>query len=269
MAPHIAGPLYTGQAGRDGIPLLLIHSLPNDHSIFLYQIAHFSTWYRVIAVDLPGLGRSPRAEPGLTMGDLADACLEALDAVTPEAAIVIGISIGAGIAKHIAVQAPERVRALVLTGAGYHERDGRLVSKGILERHEPGYTREGIAYRRAQLTRNFSDAFARSDLGRYFIDLFAERDAAADVASILALLRAHDPADPEDLHRRIAAPTLIVTGGDDRSRPQQEALRGHIAGAEQVVIPGAGHLCNMEDPLAYDRAVLDFLGRHGLGPALK
>ena len=200
------------------------------------------------------------------MEDLASACLEALDQTTTERAIVIGASIGAGVAKHLAALVPERVLALVLTGAGYYGSEGRPAAKGILERHEPAYTREGKAYRRAHLARNFSDAFRVSDLGRYFVDLFAERDSAADVPSILALMSAHEAADREDLHSAIVAPTLIVTGGVDRSLPQQQALVSRIAGAEQVVIQGAGHLCNMEQPVAYDRAVLDFLTRRGLGP---
>lgn len=243
--------------------MILIHSLPNDHSVWLYQIAHFATWFRVVAVDLPGLGRSPRAQPGLTMADLADACWEALDEITPDPAVVVGLSIGAGIAKHMAVLRPDRVSALVLTGAGYHEKDGKLVAKGIL-RHEPGYTERGIAYRRIQLEGNFSEPFRASPLGRYFIDLFAERNDTADPQSILALLRAHDPADADDLHPRIAAPTLIVTGGADRSRVSQEALQRHVRDAELVVIDGAGHCCNMEQPWAYDAAVLRFLGRIGI-----
>ncbi len=257
------GALYAERAGRRGVPMILIHSLPNDHSVWLYQIAHFATDHRVVAVDLPGLGRSPRARPGLTMEDLADACWDALDEATHEPAIVVGLSIGAGVAKFMAARRPERTRALVLTGAGYHEKDGALIAKGIL-RHEPGYTEKGIAYRRTQLEGNFSEAFRASPLGRYFVDLFAERNDTADAESILALLRAHDPADPEWLHPAISAPTLIVTGGADRSRASQVKLRDHIRGAELVVIEGAGHCCNMEQPWAYDAAVLDFLRRHGL-----
>lgn len=242
--------------------MILIHSLPNDHSVWLYQIAHFSTRFRVTAVDLPGLGRSPRAEPGLTMFDLAEACWDALGDEA-DTTIVVGISIGAGVAKYMAATRPERTRALVLTGAGYHERDGILVPKGIL-RHEPGYTERGTAYRRTQLEGNFSDRFRASALGRYFVDLFAERDPHADAASILALLRAHDPADPDWLHGAITAPTLIVAGGLDRSRQAQEKLRERIRGSEIVVIEGAGHLCNMEQPWAYDAAVLEFLTRLGV-----
>jgi 3-oxoadipate enol-lactonase len=260
---HIDGPLHSERAGRRGPPMILIHSLPNDHSVWLYQIAHFATWFRVVAVDLPGLGRSPRARPGLTMADLAGACWDALDAVSPDPAVVVGLSIGAGIAKHMAVLRPERVSALVLTGAGYHEKDGKLVAKGIL-RHEPGYTEQGIAYRRTQLEGNFSETFRVSGLGRYFVDLFVERNDTADAQGILALLRAHDPADADDLHPRIAAPTLIVTGGADRSRASQDALQRHIRGAELVVVEGAGHCCNLEQPWAYDDAVLRFLRRIGV-----
>ncbi|HZC30407.1 MAG TPA: alpha/beta fold hydrolase [Gaiellaceae bacterium] len=264
MVEHIDGPLYVERAGREGTPMILIHSLPNDHSVWLYQIAHLATWYRVVAVDLPGLGRSPRTRPGLSMADLSAACWDALDAVSREPAIIVGLSIGAGIAKYMAVSRPDRTRALVVTGAGYHQEGGALVAKRIL-RHEPGYLRDGIAYRRTQLEGNFSEAFRSSDLGRYFVDLFAERNATADVSSILALLRAHDPADPPDLHGAIAAPTLIVAGGADRSLERQRELQRRVAGAELVVLDGAGHCCNMEQPWAYDAAVLGFLARNGLG----
>lgn len=243
--------------------MILLHSLPNDHSVWLYQIAHFATYFRVVAVDLPGLGRSPRAREGLSMPELADACWDALDEVSREPAVVVGLSIGAGIAKYMATARPERTRALVLTGAGYNEREGALAAKGIL-RHEPGYTEKGIAYRRTQLESNFSEAFRASPLGRYFVDLFAERNDTAHASSILALLRAHDPADPEWLHPSIAAPTLVVTGGADRSRTSQEALPRHLPDAEIVVLEGAGHCCNMEQPWAYDAAVLSFLRRRRL-----
>ena len=263
MPVHIDGPLHAERAGRHGPPLILIHSLPNDHSVWLYQIAHFATSFRVVAVDLPGLGRSPRARDGLSMRDLADACWDALDEVSNEPSVVVGLSIGAGIAKYMAAGRPERTRALVLTGAGYAERNGALASKGIL-RHEPGYTEKGIAYRRTQLEGNYSEAFRSSPLGRYFVDLFAERNDTADPASILALLRAHDPADPDWLHPAIVAPTLVVVGGLDRSRAAQEALTRHIREVELVVLEGAGHCCNMEQPWAYDTAVLGFLRRRGL-----
>jgi len=58
MARHIPGPLYFEQLGSSGHPMLLLHSTPDDHRLWLYQTAHFSAWHRTVAVDLGGYGRS-------------------------------------------------------------------------------------------------------------------------------------------------------------------------------------------------------------------
>ena len=77
MAEHINGPLHWEQLGKSGRPIAFIHPNPMDHTCWIYQMAHFSTWFRCIGIDLPGYGRSPGAGPGLTMTDVAQACWEA------------------------------------------------------------------------------------------------------------------------------------------------------------------------------------------------
>ena len=76
MAAHIQGPLYYERTGRAGPVMAFVHPNPMDQSCWMYQMAHFSTWYRCIAIDLPGYGRSPRADAGLRMEDVAAACWE-------------------------------------------------------------------------------------------------------------------------------------------------------------------------------------------------
>src|SRR5687768_17667764 len=106
--------------GRTGRVLAFIHPNPMDQSCWLYQLAHFSTRYRCIAIDIPGYGRSPRATDGLTMDDMAEACWEAIDdAVGPEEAILVGCSVGSQIAPAMYGLQAERTRAMVLTGASY------------------------------------------------------------------------------------------------------------------------------------------------------
>ncbi len=263
---HLEGPLHAESHGA-GPPMLLLHALPMDRTCWVYQVARFATWFRVVTVDLPGLGSSPHATPGLTMTDLAQAAWDAIDRESRDPAIVVGLSIGSGVAKYMAHLRPARVRALVLSGGGYHaDPSGAMIAKGILARHQGGYEREGIAYRRTQLARNFSDAFRASPLFDYFVDQLTERDASADAASIVLLLRAHDGPDPTGLHGGIRAPTLVISGGEDRSLREQQELARRIPGAELVVVPGAGHCVNLERPWAYDAAVLEFLRRRGLAP---
>ena len=88
MADHIDGPLYYERMGRTGPVIAFVHPNPMDQSCWIFQMAHLSTWYRCIAIDIPGYGRSPKAQPGLTMDDMAQACWEAIDEV------------GAGRARH-------------------------------------------------------------------------------------------------------------------------------------------------------------------------
>ena len=105
MAPHINGPLYYERLGREGPVMAFVHPNPMDQSCWLYQMARFSTWYRCIAIDIPGYGRSPKATAGLTVRDMAQACWEAIDdafgAAAAERAILVGCSVGSIILPHM------------------------------------------------------------------------------------------------------------------------------------------------------------------------
>ncbi len=109
MAQRIHGPLYTERMGRTGPVAAFVHPNPLDQSCWLYQMAHLSTWYRCVAIDLPGYGRSPTADPGLTLRDLAQACWEAVEAIAPdEKAILAGCSIGSSIVPYMYHFDPDR-----------------------------------------------------------------------------------------------------------------------------------------------------------------
>ncbi|MBI2230049.1 MAG: alpha/beta fold hydrolase, partial [Deltaproteobacteria bacterium] len=102
MAQHIHGPLYYERMGRTGPVIAFAHPNPMDQSCWIFQMAHLSTWYRCIAIDIPGYGRSPKADSGLTMTDMAEACWEAIDDAAPgESAILVGCSVGSSLAPHM------------------------------------------------------------------------------------------------------------------------------------------------------------------------
>lgn len=153
---------------------------------------------------------------------------------------------------------PGRVGALVLTGGGLY--DG---PKGILARHEAAYRERGLAHKREHLAANFSPAFRESEAARWSIETAMERHASGDAEGTLALMRALEPADAPGLHDW-TAPTLVVTGSEDRSRERQEALHRRVAGSEFALVAGAGHSCMIERPLEYDAHVLRFLRSRGV-----
>lgn len=264
MAGPIAGDLHSVAAGDDGPPMLFLHPNPLDWSCWLYQMAHFSTWYRTVAVDLPGYGRSPGAGPELTMTDVADACWAALDRrLGPNAgapAIVVGCSVGAWTAVHMARARPEEVAAVVLSGVGY------TPGKEFAPKRIAGYSEGGLAYRRAHAYEVVSEAFGATDRGRYLVESILERDDTADAAAIIEMFRALGEPDPDDFWTGLSAPTLIVTGSLDNAHHRALELRNHIDGMEIVTINGAGHTCALEQPWHFDKAVINFLRRQDLFP---
>ena len=96
MADRIEVPLYYERMGRTGPVMAFVHPNPMDQSCWIYQMAHMSTWFRCIAIDIPGYGRSPKARPGLTMDDMGQACWKAIDDAAPgeRAILVLGDETG-------------------------------------------------------------------------------------------------------------------------------------------------------------------------------
>ncbi len=259
MAAHIDGPLYYERMGRTGPVMAFVHPNPMDQSCWMYQLAHMSTWFRCITIDIPGYGRSPKASDGLTMQDMAQACWEAIDDALPgEAAILVGCSVGSRIVPHMHHQRPDSTTALILAGASYQP------GMEFTQRRIAAYREHGIGYRWGYTFEDFSPAFRATPMARYFADLFTERNGSADVASIIRQFEAMARPEAADHHARIGRPTLIISGSEDKSHQGAFALKARISGCELATIPGAGHACQLEQPWAFDAAIIDFLRRHGL-----
>jgi pimeloyl-ACP methyl ester carboxylesterase len=248
VATHIKGPLYYERMGRTGPVIAFVHPNPMDQSCWIFQMAHLSTWYRCMAIDIPGYGRSPKAEPGLTMDDMAQACWEAIDEAAPgERAVLV----------------PSRTAAIVLSGTGYNP------AKEFAARRIKAYTERGIDYRWGYTFEDLSPAFRATPMAKFFADMFAERNSHADLQSIIYQFEALAKPDAETHHARIACPAIILTGSEDGSHPASFALQARIPGCEMRVLYGAGHACQIEQPWLFNRYMIDFLGKHGLFPGPK
>jgi pimeloyl-ACP methyl ester carboxylesterase len=259
MAQHIEGKLYYERMGRAGPAMAFIHPNPMDQSCWIFQMAHLSTWYRCIAIDIPGYGRSPKANSGLTVADMAEACWEAIDDAFPgETAILVGCSVGSSILPWMHHRRPDKTAALILSGTGYNP------GKEYTRRRIAAYRARGIDYRWDYTFEDLSPAFRATQLAHFFADLFTERNSSADLETIIRQFEALGQPEPEFHFERIQCPSLILTGSEDGAHQSAFALQARIPNCALNVLHGAGHACQIEQPWLFDRFMLEFLKANGL-----
>jgi 3-oxoadipate enol-lactonase len=251
----------------EGPPVALIHAGVADSRMWEPQLRSFPASHRVLALDLPGFGRSPiEADPFSFRGSVA----EALDAAGIERAALVGTSLGGKTALELALESPERVSALVLVGPGL---DGHEWSEEVRRfgKEEDEALRRGDLEAAVQANLRLWLAGPRRSLASIEQGL---RDSVADMQTrAFHLQEGHDdvresPLDPPASKRlgEIRAPTLVITGDEDVDDIHRIAdrLAREIRGSVRVTIPAAAHLPNLERPEEFDRIVLAFLREHGV-----
>lgn len=228
-----------------------------DRRMWDEQVAAMSSRYTVLRYDVRGIGGSSRPEGPFSHSEDLNALLRTLDAPP---ACVVGLSFGAGIAVDLALDHPSRVRCLVLASPGLSsDKDDNL--KGALAAAELA-RKNGLASVVDAIVRSPSllaseNASTRERVREIYLD-------QGDVfESDFALIRLWRPTEPPARERlsAIRVPTLILTGEHDAEpvHDTAEELTAGIAGAEAVVVPGAGHLSNLDAPRAFNESVLSFL----------
>jgi pimeloyl-ACP methyl ester carboxylesterase len=228
--------------------LLLTHGYSSTSAMWQGQIEALSKRHRLVLWDMRGHGQSDYpADPAayseaLTVADMA----ALLDEIGATSAIIGGLSLGGYMSLAFYRVHPQRVRALLIidTGPGFKKDDARAAWN---ERaHETGerFEREGLAVLKS-LSRERSSASHRdaSGLARAARGMLTQRDAR-----VIELL-------PD-----IKVPSLVVVGADDTPfLAASDYMAAKIPAAQKVVIPGAGHAVNIDQPKAFIDAVMPFL----------
>jgi pimeloyl-ACP methyl ester carboxylesterase len=250
------------QTAGEGPAMVLVHANPFDLNLWLYQIAHFSTWFRVIAPDIRGYGRSDKVTASYTLEDMAADIVGVCRREGITEAIVGGISVGSGIAMMMALEHPSLVRALILVG-------GASARPTSYDARIRGYEQDGVvAYQRGHIAQCFAPGFADTKRGRYLTDMFTERGPRLDGKAIGQVFRARGAAHLTPRLATLSVPALVVNGEHDMSLAEGRVTAAAIPGAWHRELKDAGHCCNIEDPAAFDEAVVEFLADHGLMPPL-
>ena len=114
-------------SGGDAAPIVFLHGVGSDKSVWAPQVEHFGHSRRALAFDYPGYGESDPAPPGTTRDDFAAAMLVAMDALGIRDAHICGLSLGGVIAIAMHERSPDRCRSLILADTFAVHPDGQAI----------------------------------------------------------------------------------------------------------------------------------------------
>ena len=229
-----------GERRAGARPVLVLHGGTGFIESMHYQIRALAGTRFVIAPDSRGHGRSTDGEGPLHYQRMADDMVALLDALEVRQVDVVGWSDGGIIGLILAMQHPARVGRLVTSGANYHF-DG--LSEPIPDDLAP-------------------DAGELDPARRFYQRVAPAPEHWPVIFGKLTHMWRTEPAYRETDLARIAAPVLVVAGEfDSIARSHTEAMAAAIPNGRIAIIPGATHFVPLEDPTAFDAAMLEFLNQ--------
>jgi len=245
----------------EGKTIVLIHGGLVDRRMWDDQFEVFSRTYRVVRYDIRGYADSDKASAPFSPVEDLRRLLEFLG--IPKA-VVIGLSLGGQIAIDFALEHPDMVEALIPVSSavsGFPFKIPADLEAGYEAVFKADKERGRDAAVEALLKLSFFIPYKPDDeIRRRMIPMLRRNFEAWTAAGTGGTYIWPEPLAYGRIER-IAMPTLVIVG--DKDTPPildaGEDLARRIKGARKVVIPEAGHHLNMEQPAAFNKAVLEFL----------
>ena len=228
------------------LTVVLLHAFPLSSAMWEPQVQALRE-YRILAPDLRSFGA--RATEAGTIADMADD----IAGMIREPVVLGGLSMGGYVALAFARKYPDKLRGLILadTKAEADDTTGKANRDKMIEFAGSHSAREVIDSMMPKL--------AVTPPGIQQVRAIGSAQSPAGIVNGVRALR--DRADSTDVLPTIRVPTLVLVGSEDQLTPLAlaQSLAGGIAGAKLEVIPGAGHISNLENPAAFTEAMRKFL----------
>ncbi|TAK77666.1 MAG: alpha/beta fold hydrolase [Gammaproteobacteria bacterium] len=239
-----------------GTPLVLIHAFPTDQELWVPQIAELKQHFRILTLDLWGFGRhitSGTEGQAVTMAEYAEEVKRLLDTLHIQKAIIGGESMGGYIALAFFKKYPDRVEGLILSD-----------TQSIADTPEVKAKREIAA---ANILENGPASFIQTFMSKalspqaskqtqQYLQTMIEAQKPTSMASALRGMALRE--DTSALLAKTTLPILIITGKEDAliSPQQSQNMHALAKNSKLIIIPQAGHLSNLEQPIRWNQAVI-------------
>ena len=214
----------------NGFPLIMLHGNGENLYLFNKQIEYFSTYYRVIAVDTRGHGKSTRGNKKLDFNTLSNDVIDLLDFLSIDSAYFLGFSDGGNTLLYLALKAPQRISSMILVGAN-------LFPSGMknIDLFQTGFTYAKLSMK------SLIDKESHKEKEYYKLMLRHPNLSFSMVSDI-------------DI------PTLVIAGSNDVIKEKHtRGIAEVIKGARLEIIPDGSHFVLFEQPDFTNQLIMDFL----------
>jgi len=208
----------------EGSPLILLHGNGEGHEYFVHQIDYFSKFFKVIAVDTRGHGKSPKGEKKFSLTQFADDLSDFMDEEKIKKADILGFSDGGNIALIFAIKYPEKVNRLILNGAN-------LTPWGVK---------------------------ASVEVPIIFMYLSALITGKKDKSDMLGLMVKEPHIKDEDV-KKVSSPALVIAGTHDMIKESETRKIASLLKNSTLVFLEGDHFIANKKSEEFNRAVAKFL----------
>ena len=246
---------YDEAGSGDAMPIVFLHGVGSDKSVWRPQLAHFGAERRAIAFDYPGYGESEPAADEASRDEFAEAIAAGMEALGIARAHICGLSLGGVVALALYDLAPERCASLILADSfAVHPQGGAIYERAIGASAD---LRGAAEARVDMLLAQPADPALRTEV----VETMARIDPTAYRIGADAVWLA----DQTQRAASVNVPTLVLVGSEDSITPPalSQQLAELIPGARLEVIEGAGHISNAERPAGFNRAIASFIAPLG------
>ena len=244
---------YSERGNPSGAPVVLLHGFTDSLRSFDLVASSLPPSIHAIALTQRGHGDAARPASGYRVTDYAADLEMFMDALSLEAAFIVGASSGGLVAQLFAADHPARVIGLVLIGSPVTLRGKPAVEElwnsTISKLSDPVDP---------EFARRFQESTIASTVSPAFVETMVRESLKVPAHVWKATTEGFLEDDFSSAVRRIKAPTLILWGDRDMlTKADQEVLRATVPGARLVTYPGAGHTLIAEEPV---RVAADLTG---------
>ena len=247
-------------AGSEQAPLVMLsHSLASSGVMWGQQMPALIEDYRVLRYDTRGHGGSDTPPGPYSLDNLGDDAIAILDALEIDRVHWVGISMGGMIGQNLAIRYPQRLISLTLCDT---TSEVPPQAKSVWDERISMAEKSGMQPLCDEtMARWFTSAFLEADGPE--LQAISEQFLNTPASGFIGCCQAIRELNYTGQLSGIDLPTHLIVGSEDRSTPPEASrvIAREISGASLTLIDNGAHLCNVEQPSAFNRALVEFLDR--------